>query len=104
MTADCVDSRGNGGWATSIEVIPGMDGASRPYGSVVGRSFRSVNGWINSADPNDHYGCIIAPTPIGNNTVGYFGFAKDRRVSRSPGGVGAARPPVLRRQCAAMGR
>jgi V8-like Glu-specific endopeptidase len=75
MTAGhCVFSRANGGWARRIEVIPGMDGASRPYGSAVGTSFRSVTGWTTSGDANFDYGCIILPTPLGS-TVGYFGFA-----------------------------
>jgi len=75
MTAGhCVYSKANGGWARRIEVIPGMDGASRPYGSAVGTSFRSVTGWTNNTDPNFDYGCIILPTPLGN-TTGYFGFA-----------------------------
>jgi V8-like Glu-specific endopeptidase len=75
MTAGhCVFSRANGGWARRIEVIPGMDGASRPFGSAVGTNFRSVTGWTTNADPNYDYGCIILPTPLGN-TTGYFGFA-----------------------------
>lgn len=75
MTAGhCVHSRSNGGWASRIEVIPGMNGAARPYGSSVGTNFRSVTGWTNNADPNYDYGCIILPNPLGN-VVGYFGFA-----------------------------
>ena len=62
MTAGhCVFSRGNGGWARSIEVIPGMDAANRPFGSQVATSFRSVNGWVNSSDPNFDYGAIVLP-------------------------------------------
>jgi len=71
----CVYSRANGGWARQIEVIPGMHGATRPYGSLVGTSFRSVTGWTNSADPNFDYGCIILPNPSLGNRVGWFGFA-----------------------------
>lgn len=75
MTAGhCVFSRANGGWARRIEVIPGMDGASRPFGSAIGTSFRSVTGWTNNGDQNFDYGCIILPTPLGN-TTGFFGFA-----------------------------
>ena len=75
MTAGhCVYSKANGGWARRIEVIPGMDGASRPFGSAIGTNFRSVNGWINNTDQNFDYGAIILPTPLGN-TTGYFGFA-----------------------------
>jgi glutamyl endopeptidase len=75
MTAGhCVYSKANGGWAKKIEVIPGMDGASRPYGSSVGTKFNSVVGWTTNSDPNYDYGCIILPAPLGN-TVGWFGFA-----------------------------
>jgi V8-like Glu-specific endopeptidase len=76
MTAGhCVYSKGNGGWARSIEVIPAMNGASRPYGSQIGTSFRSVLGWINNSDPNYDYGCIILPNGNLGNTLGWFGFA-----------------------------
>src|SRR5829696_62542 len=76
MTAGhCVYSHGNGGWARRIEVIPGMRGATRPYGSMVGTSFRSVTGWTQSADPNYDYGCIILPSPTLGTQLGYFGFA-----------------------------
>jgi glutamyl endopeptidase len=75
MTAGhCVYSKSNSGWARRIEVIPGMNGAARPYGSSVGTNYRSVNGWVNNTDPNFDYGCIILPNPLGN-VVGYFGFA-----------------------------
>jgi glutamyl endopeptidase len=75
MTAGhCVYSKSNGGWAKKIEVIPGMNGIARPYGSSIGTSFRSVTGWTNNADPNFDYGCIILPSALGN-VVGYFGFA-----------------------------
>lgn len=76
MTAGhCVYSNANGGWARRIEVIPGMRGAIRPYGSMVGTSFRSVTGWTQNSDPNYDYGCIILPSPTLGNQVGYFGFA-----------------------------
>ena len=74
MTAGhCVFS--GGAWARSIEVIPGLDGASRPFGSQVSTSFRSVTGWTNNSDPNYDYGAIILPNGNLGNTVGYFGFA-----------------------------
>jgi len=76
MTAGhCVYSSANGGWAKKIEVIPGMRGATRPYGSMIGTSFRSVTGWTQNGDPNYDYGCIILPSPSLGNQVGYFGFA-----------------------------
>lgn len=76
MTAGhCLYSKSAGGWAKKIEVIPGMDSASRPFGSQVGTSFRSVKGWTDSADPNYDYGAIILPNNDLGNKVGYFGFA-----------------------------
>jgi glutamyl endopeptidase len=76
MTAGhVVYSAANGGWARRIEVIPGMDGASRPFGSQVGTSFRSVVGWTSSGNPEYDYGAIILPNNTLGNTVGWFGFA-----------------------------
>lgn len=76
MTAGhVVYSAGNGGWAKSIEVIPGMDGGSKPYGSQVGTSFRSVVGWTSSGNAEYDYGAIILPNNNLGNTVGWFGFA-----------------------------
>ncbi len=76
MTAGhCVFSHSAGGWARSIEVIPGMDAASRPYGSQLGTSFRSVTGWTTDANVEYDYGAIILPNGNLGNTVGWFGFA-----------------------------
>lgn len=77
MTAGhCVHSTKLGGWVETIEVVPGMDGRRRPFGSAVSRSFRSVSGWVeNQSAPHD-YGCIILPENdrLGDKT-GWFGFA-----------------------------
>ena len=76
MTAGhCVYSQANGGWARQIEVIPGMRGTTRPFGSMIGTSFRSVTGWTQNSDQNYDYGCIILPSPTLGNQLGYFGFA-----------------------------
>jgi glutamyl endopeptidase len=56
-------------------VIPGMSGTSRPFGSQVGTSFRSVVGWTVNGDPEYDYGAIILPNNNLGNTVGWFGFA-----------------------------
>ena len=64
---------GRDGWVRSIQVMPGRNGASLPYGTVTSTNFRSVNGWINNGDENFDYGAIIIPTQLGN-TVGSFGF------------------------------
>lgn len=76
MTAGhCVYSHSHGGWARQIIVIPGMDATHRPFGSEIGRSFRSVRGWTCSGKPDYDYGAIILPSNSLGNRVGWFGFA-----------------------------
>lgn len=76
MTAGHVVHDGGTGkqWAKRIEVIPGMNGSTRPYGTFVSTRFYSVNGWVKSANPAYDYGCIILSSNVGNS-LGYFGFA-----------------------------
>ncbi len=64
---------GRDGWVKSIQVMPGRNGASLPYGSVTSTNFRSVKGWTDNGDETFDYGGIIIPTELGN-TVGWFGF------------------------------
>ena len=64
---------GRDGWVKSINVMPGRNGSSLPYGSVTSSNFRTVNGWANSGDENYDYGAIIIPTDLGS-TVGWLGF------------------------------
>jgi glutamyl endopeptidase len=76
MTAGhCVFSHAAGGWVRQIEVIPGMDGSSRPFGSQISTSFRSVNGWTRDQNEEFDYGAIIMPNTTLGNRVGSFGFA-----------------------------
>jgi V8-like Glu-specific endopeptidase len=64
---------GRDGWVKSVQVMPGRDGSTLPYGSVTSTSFRAVRGWTDSGDQNFDYGAIILPTDLGN-TTGWFGF------------------------------
>ena len=64
---------GRDGWVKKIQVMPGRNGTSLPYGSVTSTNFHSVTGWtINGSELYD-YGAIILPINLGN-TVGWFGF------------------------------
>jgi len=82
MTAGhCVYSHAAGGWARQIEVIPGMDARSRPFGSQIGTSFRSVIGWTRNRRSTHDYGAIILPNNRLGNRVGWFGFANLRSSS-----------------------
>ncbi len=71
----CVYMHDQGGWAKSIEVIPGLNDAARPFGSGTSTSFRSVVGWTSSKNRNYDYGAIILPahSRLGDRT-GYFGY------------------------------
>ena len=72
----CVFMHDHGGWAKSIEVIPGLNDASRPYGSCTGTSFRSVLGWTQNKDRNYDYGAIILPQNCRPGArTGVFGLA-----------------------------
>lgn len=64
---------GRDGWVKKIQVMPGRNGTSLPYGAVTSSNLRSVTGWTNNGDQNYDYGAIIIPTQLGN-TVGWLGF------------------------------
>jgi len=72
----CVYMHNQGGWATKVEVIPGCNGASRPFGQAESRSFRSTTGWVQSRKPESDYGCIVLPNgAFAGKGLGSFGFA-----------------------------
>jgi V8-like Glu-specific endopeptidase len=79
---------GRDGWVRSIDVMPGRNGSSVPYGKVTSKNFRSVIGWANSGDENFDYGAIIIPTNLGN-TTGWFGFGvySDADLTASVGNI-----------------
>ena len=64
---------GRDGWVKRIQVMPGRNGSTLPFGSVTSSNLRSVTGWTGSGNENYDYGAIILPTNLGN-TTGWFGF------------------------------
>jgi V8-like Glu-specific endopeptidase len=65
-----------GGWANTIEVIPGMNGNgdssdARPYGSATTQRLSSLDRWTESQDPDFDIGCIHLDQPLGE-VVGWF--------------------------------
>ncbi len=77
MTAGhCVYLHDEGGWASSITVMPGRNGSTMPFGAHVATHLRSVTGWTAGRQRSSDYGCIILPE---NNRLGLrtgtFGFA-----------------------------
>jgi len=79
---------GRDGWVRSIDVMPGRNGSSLPYGKVTSKNFRTVAGWANSGDENFDYGAIIIPSELGN-TTGWFGFGvySDATLKASVGNI-----------------
>jgi V8-like Glu-specific endopeptidase len=79
---------GRDGWVKKIQVMPGRNGSSLPYGSVTSTNFHSVTGWTNNGDENYDYGAIIIPTDLGS-TVGWFGFGafSDAVIMASQGNI-----------------
>lgn len=83
----CVFSHTEGGWATSIEVIPGLDGAYKPYGSAFAVRLRSYQGWTQNQDSNYDFALITLDRTIGNST-GWFGYASYATVNGLTGNLG----------------
>jgi V8-like Glu-specific endopeptidase len=76
----CVFSHTEGGWARSIEVIPGLDGTYKPYGSAYAVWMRSYVGWTQNQDSNYDFALITLDRTIGNST-GWFGYASYSTVN-----------------------
>lgn len=76
----CVFSHDEGGWATSIEVIPGLDGTYKPYGSAFATRLRSYQGWTQNRDSNHDFALVTLDRTIGNST-GWFGYANYSSVN-----------------------
>jgi V8-like Glu-specific endopeptidase len=63
-----------GGWATSVTVIPARNGFSAPYGVAYGTYERVDPSWRGVAFPSvEDIGLVTLNTPIGNRT-GWFSF------------------------------
>jgi V8-like Glu-specific endopeptidase len=71
----CVYLHNQGGWARRIEVIPGCNGAERPFTSAVATDYRSTSGWVQNTQPSCDYGVICLPQDaFGGPPLGSFGF------------------------------
>jgi len=57
----CVYMHDHGGFAQQIEVIPGLDGTTRPFKSVISTNLKSVEGWTKKRNSDFDYGAIVLP-------------------------------------------
>lgn len=86
----CVYLHNQGGWARKVEVIPGSDGSTKPFGSAEVTHLRSVGGWVNGRKPESDYGCIVLPNgAFGGRNLGSFAIS-----AMSPQAI-VAKPAVL---------
>lgn len=87
----CVYVKGSGvagrdGWMRSIQVMPGRNGASLPYGSQTSSTFRSVTGWTVSGNQEFDYGVIILPASFNVGWLGFWNFS-DADVLAATGNI-----------------
>jgi V8-like Glu-specific endopeptidase len=69
----CVHDPSHGGFA-KVEVIPGLNGTYKPYGSFSSTNIRSYTNWTVNRDLNYDIALITLNQSIGNN-VGWLGLA-----------------------------
>ncbi len=69
----CVYSHSDGGWATAIEVIPGYENGSRPYGTAWATNLYSWTGWTVNQDFDHDMGVVRLNTSVGGST-GWYGY------------------------------
>jgi glutamyl endopeptidase len=71
----CVFMKDHGGWAKSIEVIPGRNESRMPFGSVSSKRLGSVRGWVENTLTEYDYGVIVLPASSALGAqVGHFGI------------------------------
>ena len=66
-------SAAENGWVASIQVMPGRNGPSLPFGAATSTRFQTVGEWANQGDPRFDYGAIFLPVDLGSR-VGFFGL------------------------------
>ena len=72
-----------GGWARSIEIVPGCNHQDMPFGHTASTRFSSVDRWIDQADPDYDYGVIHlkADADLGSRTGAFaVGFLPDAEL------------------------
>jgi len=61
-----------GGWASSVEVVPGMDGNYEPFGSAMVTNMRSYTEWTQDEMEEHDWAVLTIDTNMGDNT-GWLG-------------------------------
>lgn len=69
----CVFNDVYNGWMKSIDIIPGRDGESEPFGRYRSESFCSMERWTVAGDENYDIGAIILSEDL-DSRLGWFSF------------------------------
>jgi V8-like Glu-specific endopeptidase len=64
--------RNEGGWAASIDVVPGRFGSTEPYGRATATRFAAVDGWVDTGGRDFDYGVIFLADGTLGSKVGNF--------------------------------
>jgi V8-like Glu-specific endopeptidase len=64
---------GRDGFVKKIQVMPGRNGSTLPYGGISATEFWTVKGWGDQGLENYDYGAIILPAAF-QAPIGHFGF------------------------------
>jgi glutamyl endopeptidase len=68
----CVYLQDDGGWASSIDVIPARFGSSEPFGTIRATRFAAVDGWTVNSQRDCDYGVILLDDDTAGRQVGNF--------------------------------
>ncbi|MGH1493775.1 MAG: trypsin-like serine peptidase [Acidimicrobiales bacterium] len=72
----CVFMHSRGGWVKKIEVTPGRNGSTEPFGSATSSHFISTKGWVKDRSYNYDYAVIVLPKSQNlGNVTGWMGLA-----------------------------
>lgn len=69
----CVYNKDRGGYAKKIEVVPGLSGTYKPYGSVFSTKIRTYSNYTTNKDKNYDIALLTIDKSIGN-TTGWLGY------------------------------
>jgi V8-like Glu-specific endopeptidase len=85
--AHCIHDSSRGGWASRVEVVPGLNGTYKPYGSAYATYLRSYKGWTEDRNSNYDFALITLDRNIGN-TTGWLGYGYYSSINGVTGNIG----------------
>lgn len=69
----CLHDPNTGKKALQVQVVPGRNGASAPFGFLVASDFRVCEGWPDKNDPALDFGAVFLPENSITPRIGWFG-------------------------------